>query len=210
MDFRRRRIPGRFGRWPPISGVPLELEFVDLTKGAHTRTAAYLALNPTGRTPALVDGDFKLWESQAIMQYFAGKSANALWPNDARTRADITRWQCWMLAHWGARAWAPLLFRALGQENSQSRSARRGGHRQGHGSLQQRGQDAGRPSGQAEYLVGDMLTVADFAVAAPMFYAQQAEMPLGPYAAPARLVRTRRGAAVLGRDRGANARRGVA
>ena len=34
---------------------------------------------------------------------------------------------------------------------------------------------------QRKYLVGDTLTVADFAVAAPMFYAQQAEMPLGPY-----------------------------
>ena len=42
-------------------GVPLELETVDLTKGAQ-RQPQYLALNPTGRTPTLVDGDVKLWE----------------------------------------------------------------------------------------------------------------------------------------------------
>ena len=36
-------------------GIPLDLELVDLTK---PRTADYLALNPTGRTPTLVDGDF--------------------------------------------------------------------------------------------------------------------------------------------------------
>src|ERR1700726_5280546 len=75
--------------------TPLEFEFVDLTKGA-SHTPAYLAINPTGRTPTLVDGDFKLWESNAIMQYIAGKSANALWPtDDAKKRADIARWQFW-------------------------------------------------------------------------------------------------------------------
>jgi glutathione S-transferase len=80
-------------------GVPLEFEFVDITKG-ESHTPAYLALNPTGRTPTLVDGDFKLWESHAIMQYIASKTASSLWPDDVRARADITRWQSWTLAHW--------------------------------------------------------------------------------------------------------------
>ena len=40
-------------------GLPLECEFVDLTKGA-SHTPAYLSVNPTGRTPALVDGDFTI------------------------------------------------------------------------------------------------------------------------------------------------------
>ena len=53
-------------------GVPLEFESVDLPKGG-SRTPAFLAINPTGRTPVLVDGDFKLWETTAIMQYVAGK-----------------------------------------------------------------------------------------------------------------------------------------
>src|SRR5205085_3268747 len=93
-------------------GLPLELQFVDLTKGQQ-RTPDYLALNPTGRTPTLVDGDFTLWESTAIMQYLAGRSANSLWPENARTRADITRWQCWGLAHWSAEACQPLTFQRL-------------------------------------------------------------------------------------------------
>ena len=88
-------------------GVPLEFEFVDLSKGG-SQTPAFLAINPTGRTPALVDGDFKLWETMAIMQYTAGKKPNALWPNDSRMRADITRWQSWTLAHWNRDAWAPV------------------------------------------------------------------------------------------------------
>ena len=37
-------------------------------------------------------------------------------------------------------------------------------------------------SKQQQYLVGDELTLADFAVAAPLFYAKQGELPLGPTA----------------------------
>src|SRR5262245_60596926 len=51
-------------------GLPLELHLVDITKGGQ-RAPNYLALNPTGRTPTLVDGDLALWESTAIMQYLA-------------------------------------------------------------------------------------------------------------------------------------------
>ena len=80
-------------------GVPLELEIVDLTKGAQ-RKPEYLALNPTGRTPTLVDGDLKLWESSAIMQYLASQKKSPLWPDDAKARADIVRWQSWHLQHW--------------------------------------------------------------------------------------------------------------
>ena len=41
-----------------------------------------------GRTPTLVDGDFKLGESVAIMQYIASQKPNTLWPENARTRAE--------------------------------------------------------------------------------------------------------------------------
>jgi glutathione S-transferase len=93
-------------------GIPLDLVFVDLTKGAQ-RESDYLALNPTGRTPTLVDGDLKLWESTAIMQYLASQQPSPLFPNDARTRADIMRWQSWSLMHWGKEGCEPLLFQRL-------------------------------------------------------------------------------------------------
>ncbi len=93
-------------------GLPLECEFVDLTKGG-SHVPDYLALNPTGRTPTLVDGGFTLWESTAIMQYLASRKPNALWPDDARIRADIMRWQSWQLAHWSKEGCEPLLFERL-------------------------------------------------------------------------------------------------
>ena len=92
--------------------IPLELELVDLTKGG-SHVPEYLAINPTGRTPTLVDGDFKLGESTAIMQYLASQKPNSLWPNDARTRADIMRWQSWNLAHWSKEGFEPMVFNRL-------------------------------------------------------------------------------------------------
>ena len=91
-------------------GIPLQLEFVDLTK---PRTPDYLALNPSGRAPTLVDGDLVLPESTAIIQYLAGQKPNPLWPDNARARGEIMRWQSWDLAHWSKDGCVPLIFQRL-------------------------------------------------------------------------------------------------
>src|SRR4249920_1595960 len=61
----------------------------------------YLAINPNGSLPTLVDGDFVLWESNAILQYAADKgNKSAYYPTDLRTRADINRWLLWEANQW--------------------------------------------------------------------------------------------------------------
>ena len=63
--------------------------------GGH-KAPEYLEVNPNGTLPALVDGDLKLWESNAILQYAADKTeAFAHYPREAKKRADIHRWQFW-------------------------------------------------------------------------------------------------------------------
>jgi glutathione S-transferase len=59
-----------------------------------TDTPQYRAMNPTGLVPTLQEGDFTLWESNAILRYLcnAYAPASALWPQDARARANIDRW----------------------------------------------------------------------------------------------------------------------
>jgi glutathione S-transferase len=60
----------------------------------------YLAMNPNGRVPTLVDGDFVLWESNAIMRYVAlvhGQDAG-IYPANAKTRAAMERWLDWTLS----------------------------------------------------------------------------------------------------------------
>ena len=82
-------------------GVELELTTVNIFVGA-SHTPAFEALNPNGMVPVLVDGDFVLWESNAILTYLASRHRSpALVSTDARWRADIDRWLHWESAHMG-------------------------------------------------------------------------------------------------------------
>jgi glutathione S-transferase len=78
-------------------GIELETQTVDLRAGEQ-RTPEYLALNPNGKVPTLVDGDTVMWESNAIICYLAGKGDNELWPKSAK-RYDILRWMFWESNH---------------------------------------------------------------------------------------------------------------
>lgn len=77
-------------------GIPLEYVRVDLPSGA-SRTPAFLSRNPNGRVPVLVDGDFVLWESTAIIRYLA--SGSWLLPAERQAAAEVDRWIAWQLAH---------------------------------------------------------------------------------------------------------------
>jgi glutathione S-transferase len=81
--------------------IPVEVIDVDLRKGEN-RTPEYLALNPNGKVPVLVDGDFVLWESRAINAYLAWmKPERGLYPADPRTRAIVDQWSYWGAIHFG-------------------------------------------------------------------------------------------------------------
>lgn len=93
-------------------GIDVDIEYLDFFAGDLSRPE-YLALNPNGRVPTLTDGDFTLWESNAIMQYLADTiPANPLFPREPRIRADIVRWQCWELAHFN-NAFATVAFETV-------------------------------------------------------------------------------------------------
>ncbi|MET0595987.1 MAG: glutathione S-transferase family protein [Polyangiaceae bacterium] len=81
-------------------GIALESVHVDLLKGG-SRTPAFLAVNPNGRVPVLVDDDFVLWESTAILRYLSAKKGGALVPTTQRGQAEVDRWLAWQLAHLG-------------------------------------------------------------------------------------------------------------
>lgn len=60
----------------------------------------YLAMNPNGRVPTLVDGDFALWESNSIMRYLvlAYGQDSPLYPAAPKLRASADRWLDWTLS----------------------------------------------------------------------------------------------------------------
>lgn len=71
----------------PFESVPIKLLEGD------GRTPEYLAINPTGKVPALVDGDFVLTESVAIVVYLAEKNPHkGLLPTDLKQRTQLNRW----------------------------------------------------------------------------------------------------------------------
>lgn len=60
------------------------------------READYLALNPNGLVPVLIDGDFVLWESNSICRYLAAKAGDtALLPAEPQARAVVEQWMDW-------------------------------------------------------------------------------------------------------------------
>jgi len=78
-------------------GLDCEIVPVDLAKGEH-RQPAFLAHNPFGRVPVLVDGGLTLPESHAILAYL-GEKTGRLSPNSAAGRADALRWLFFLSQH---------------------------------------------------------------------------------------------------------------
>lgn len=154
----------------------VELDVVDLFKGEH-KTPEFLELNPNGKVPVLVDGDFSLWESTAIMQYLAGESS--LWP-PSKVRYDIIRWQVWTVAHFGP-ALDTIIFErmikkvmGMGDADETRVEAAIGDFKRFAAVLEAHLE--GR-----EWLVGDDITLADLSVAAKLTYAPAAAVSIGPF-----------------------------
>jgi GSH-dependent disulfide-bond oxidoreductase len=74
-------------------GLPYTLKVLDLSQGEQ-KTPAFLALNPNGRIPAIVDrdaDDFAVFESGACLIYLAEKTGQ-LMPTDVKGRSRVMQW----------------------------------------------------------------------------------------------------------------------
>src|SRR6185295_4965104 len=81
-------------------GVDYELKFINLFKGEQN-APEFRALNPSGRMPVLEDGDYVLWESNAIVNYLAAQKPDAgMLPSDTKDRLAVEKWQYFDSNHW--------------------------------------------------------------------------------------------------------------
>lgn len=81
------------------SGLAYNARAID-ARGGENKSAAYLAVNPMGKIPALTDGALRLWESNAINWYAAEKAPHArLIPSSLAGRASMQRWLFFQAQH---------------------------------------------------------------------------------------------------------------
>mgnify|MGYP001149455672 CR=1 FL=1 len=163
-----------------VLGIELEEQELDLRKGEH-KTPEYLALNPNGAVPTLVDGDFVLTESRAIMQYLASKKPESgLLPRDEAARADVTRWQFWDASHFSPNV-ASIVFEKLIKKLFGMGEPDAAKIADGLVTFRRFAAVLDKRLDGRKYVVGDALTLADLTLASTLGYARQAELPLAEF-----------------------------
>ncbi|MFM0038781.1 glutathione S-transferase family protein [Paraburkholderia strydomiana] len=160
-------------------GLQIDYVFVDLRKGEQTRPD-YLAINPNGKVPSLVDGEKNLWEADAILCHLAQRAESGLWPRSAQQQIDVVRWLSWNSQHL-YRQGGSLYFEhlvkpwiGLGEPEPSTVAQAQGFFRQ-HASLLDQ-HLKGR-----KWLLGNDLSIADFSVAVTLPYAKSAAMPVDEF-----------------------------
>lgn len=152
-------------------GIPFEAVTVSLNKGDHQKPE-YKQVNPVGKLPALVDGNFVLTESVAIALYLAEKAeGQAFIPKDLRERASMYRWLLFTVTELEQPLWRiarntniyPEAERSAKDVENASREVKEmasvlEAHMQGR-----------------KYVVGDHVTVADFVLAYTLDWANEAK-----------------------------------
>ncbi len=141
-------------------GIPYEFVLLDMQSGEHLQPE-YLKINPVGKVPAIVDGDFQLWESGAILVYLADKYGKA--GKSPEEQATLVQWILFANATFG-----PGIFIESNRDRELGRLM--------------------KPLNQIfathPFLLGQEFTVADIAVGSMLAYSQiMLKLDLGEYPA---------------------------
>ncbi len=161
----------------------VEVHRLNMMAGEHHRDDLKAA-NPNLKVPTLVVGDMNLWEANPTMIYLSDRAgAEAFCPTDAKLRFEILRWMSWEVQHYNQAArdiaWETMVKPLFGlgepdearieaaSENFHRFAAVLDAHLEGRA-----------------YMLGDRVTVTDFAVGALSALAlnPQSRMPLEGHA----------------------------
>ncbi len=84
------------GRKPDIREIKLHL--------GEQKSAAFLAINPEGKIPVLLDEGQVFTESMAILHYLANKYQSSLWPKSPALQSQTLKWLFWLSGRWNSAA----------------------------------------------------------------------------------------------------------
>jgi GST-like protein len=139
------------------TGLPYEVVPIDPRKGEQF-TAAYRAMNPNSKMPALEDGDVTVFDSNAILLYLAEKTGRFLPANTPVARGELLSWLMFVASGIGPYSGQAVHFKHYAPEPKEYPQKRYDYEAQRHwGILEER-------LAQHRYMLGDTYTIVDMAV----------------------------------------------
>ncbi len=154
------------------AGLSYEVVPIDTRKGEQ-HSAAFTAVNPNAKTPALVDGDAVLFDSNAILLYLAEKTGSFLPPDTPADRAQLLSWLMFIASGIGPYSGQAVHFKHFAPEPKAYAVNRYDFEAQRHWNLVE------ARLAKHRYMLGDVYTIVDMAVwgwarAVPFFLGAQA------------------------------------
>ena len=139
------------------SALPYEIVPVDTRKGEQ-HLPAFLIINPNAKTPAIVDGDAMVFDSNAILLYLAEKSGQFLPENTAAARAQMLSWLMFVATGIGPYSGQAVHFKHFAPEPKEYAANRYAFEAERHyGILDAR-------LANQQYMLGDAYSLVDMAV----------------------------------------------
>jgi glutathione S-transferase len=157
-------------------GLDYELVPTNFADGT-SKTAEYLAINPNGKIPAIVDGELELWESMAINCYLARKQGGELWPKTPEGEAKLLQWSFWVVTMIEAPLLTVLLQDFVLPPGARDATARDAAEQELQAPLQVL-DDALAPTG---YLIGRSFSLADLNVASVLSWSRVTRLDLSAF-----------------------------
>jgi GST-like protein len=146
--------PAKVALFLEEAGLPYEPIPIDTRKGDQHKPS-YLAINPNGKVPAIVDGDVTVFDSNAILLYLAEKTGKFLPPNTPNARGELLSWLMFVASGVGPYSGQAVHFRNYAQDKLPYAINRYMYEAQRHfGILEAR-------LAKRHYMVGDTYTIVD-------------------------------------------------
>ncbi len=137
--------------------LPYELMPVDTRKGEQ-HAPTFTAINPNAKTPALVDGDVKVFDSNAILLYLAEKTGKFLPENTPAQRGQMLSWLMFVATGIGPYSGQAVHFKHFAPEPKEYAVNRYDFEAQRHWGL------IDAQLAKHKYMLGDTYTIVDMAV----------------------------------------------
>jgi GST-like protein len=149
--------PAKVALFLEEAGLPYELVPVDTRKGEQ-HLPAFVAINPNAKTPALVDGDAVIFDSNAILLYLAEKTGKFLPENTPAQRAQMYSWLMFVATGIGPYSGQAVHFKHFAPEPKEYAVNRYDFEAQRHWGL------IDAQLAKHRYMLGDTYTIVDMAV----------------------------------------------